>query len=240
LAFWKLFLAHVLTDFVFQSDSIVRDKGRVKILSLHCLIFFSLSVVLLLPTFSFNVTLIVATLSVFHGFVDYAKNLLEKRAKKDNWLFFAADQAIHILGIGAAFLILERGHYQGFVQGIVAYWSNRAIFLVSSFFVAIVFGGRFLTGLLCRSFLDRLSVQRKPGIEKAGRYLGILERSLILAAVLMGKFEFIGFIVAAKSIARYPEIKRGSDFGEYFLIGTLISISIAFFGGLLLRYLLGQ
>jgi len=240
LTFWKLFLAHVLTDFVLQSDSIVRDKGRVRILSLHCLIFFSISVILLLPTFSFNVTLIVATLSVFHGFVDYAKNLLEKRAKKDNWLFFAVDQAIHILGIGAAFLILERGHYQGFVQGIVAYWSNRAIFLVSSFFVAIVFGGRFLTGLLCRSFLDRVSVQRKPGIEKAGRYLGILERSLILAAVLMGKFEFIGFIVAAKSIARYPEIKRGSDFGEYFLIGTLISISIAFFGGLLLRYLLGQ
>jgi hypothetical protein len=83
-------------------------------------------------------------------------------------------------------------------------------------------------------------VQRKPGIEKAGRYLGILERSLILAAVLMGKFEFIGFIVAATSIARYPEIKRGSDLGKYFLIGTLISISIAFFGGLLLRYLLGQ
>jgi len=51
--------------------------------------------------------------------------------------------------------------------------------------------------------------------------------------------EFIGYIFAAKSIARYPEMKDGTHFAEYYLIGTLTSISIAFFGGLLLKYLLG-
>jgi len=40
-------------------------------------------------------------------------------------------------------------------------------------------------------------------------------------------------------LARYPEMKEGSHFAEYYLIGTLTSISIAFFGGLLLKYLLG-
>jgi len=51
--------------------------------------------------------------------------------------------------------------------------------------------------------------------------------------------EFIGYIFAAKSIARYPEMKEESHFAEYYLIGTLTSIPIAFFGGLLLKYLLG-
>jgi len=57
--------------------------------------------------------------------------------------------------------------------------------------------------------------------------------------MLFGKMEFIGYIFAAKSIARYPEMKEGAHFAEYYLIGTLTSISIAFFGGLLLKYLLG-
>jgi len=84
-----------------------------------------------------------------------------------------------------------------------------------------------------------LNSEKKPGIERAGWYIGILERSLVLTAVLFGKMEFIGYIFAAKSIARYPEMKEGSHFAEYYLIGTLTSISIAFFGGLLLKYLLG-
>jgi hypothetical protein len=239
LTFWKIFLAHVLTDFVFQSDSIAENKGEGKILSIHCLTFFLLSTLLLLPTLSFKVTLVIAALSLFHGAVDYPKHLIEQRAKKDSWLYFVVDQSVHILGIGIAFLILERGYYQRFGHVIAEYWTNPVIFLIISFFVAIVFGGSFLTGLLCRSFLDTSRLKRKPGIEKAGRYLGILERSLVLTAVLMGKFEFIGFLIAAKSIARYPEIRGGNRFAEYYLIGTLTSISIALFGGLFLRYLIG-
>ena len=57
-------------------------------------------------------------------------------------------------------------------------------------------------------------------------------------AVLLGRIEFIGYIFAAKSIARYPEMKEGAPFAEYYLVGTLTSISIAFFGGLWLKYLL--
>ena len=42
-----------------------------------------------------------------------------------------------------------------------------------------------------------------------------------------------GLILAAKSIARYPEFKR-EQFAEYFLIGTLLSISAATVGGVML------
>jgi hypothetical protein len=75
-------------------------------------------------------------------------------------------------------------------------------------------------------------------LEKAGRYIGILERSLTITAVLLGRYEFIGLLLTAKSIARYPEMKEDSSFIEYYLIGTLTSISIAIFGSLLLKHIL--
>ena len=49
-----------------------------------------------------------------------------------------------------------------------------------------------------------------------------------------------GLILAAKAIARYPEFKS-EHFAEYFLIGTLLSFSIAVLGGVVLaRVVLGQ
>jgi hypothetical protein len=45
----------------------------------------------------------------------------------------------------------------------------------------------------------------------------------------------VGLIIAAKSIARYPEMKSQS-FAEYFLIGTLFSIGLALVGGMLLLH----
>jgi hypothetical protein len=149
------------------------------------------------------------------------------------------DQALHVLGIGAVVFFLDKERFHVWINLSSTYWSTPSLFLFVSLFVVIVFGGGFFTGVLCRGFLGRLSSEKRPGIERAGRYIGILERSLVLAAVLFGKMEFIGYIFAAKSIARYPEMKDGTHFAEYYLIGTLTSISIAFFGGLLLKYLLG-
>jgi len=239
MIFWKILLAHVLTDFVFQPDQFAENKGRITVLLVHSLIFFLLSIILLLPTFSYQTIIALGLLASFHGVVDYFKNLLQKRAGKGLWLFFLGDQMLHVLGIGAFIFIIDKTSSKAWVDVLSPYWSKPSMFLFSSLFIFIVFGGGFFTGILCKGFLAGLNSEKKPGIERAGRYIGILERSLVLTAVLFGKIEFIGFIFAAKSIARYPEMKEGSHFAEYYLIGTLTSISIAFFGGLLLKYLLG-
>ena len=239
MIFWKILLAHVLTDFIFQPDQLAENKEKVTVLLVHGLIFFFLSIVLLLPTFSYPTIIALVLLASFHGFVDYSKNLIQKRTGKSLWLYFLGDQALHVLGIGVVVFFLDKASLNVWVDALLPYWSKPSIFLFVSLFVFIVFGGGFFTGILCRRFLAGLNSEKKPGIERAGRYIGILERSLVLTAVLFGKMEFIGYIFAAKSIARYPEMKEGSHFAEYYLIGTLTSISIAFFGGLLLKYLLG-
>jgi len=238
MIFWKILLAHVLTDFVFQPDQLAENKEKVTFLLAHSLIFFLLSIVLLLPTFSFQTIIALVLLASFHGFIDYSKNRIQKRTGKSLWLYFLGDQALHVLGIGAVVFFLDKASLHTWIDLLSTYWSKPSIFLLVSLFVLIVFGGGFFTGILCRGFLGGLDSEKKPGIERAGRYIGILERSLVLTAVLFGKMEFIGYIFAAKSIARYPEMKEESHFAEYYLIGTLTSISIAFFGGLLLKYLL--
>ncbi len=47
----------------------------------------------------------------------------------------------------------------------------------------------------------------------------------------------MGLILTAKSIARFPELKE-EESAEYFLLGTLLSLSLAMAGGLVLYRLL--
>ncbi len=69
-----------------------------------------------------------------------------------------------------------------------------------------------------------------PGLLRAGRLIGELERFLTLSLALTGNFTAIGFVVAAKSVARFDLARRH---GEYFLVGTLCSIGTAVAAGLL-------
>ena len=70
-------------------------------------------------------------------------------------------------------------------------------------------------------------------LQNAGMYIGWLERFLVMTALLLQSPATIGLILTAKSIARYPEFKS-EHFAEYFLIGTLLSISVAIAGGVVL------
>ena len=59
-----------------------------------------------------------------------------------------------------------------------------------------------------------------------GRLIGLLERLLIFFFVMQNQFATLGFVVAAKGIARFKELEN-RDFAEYFLIGTMLSIVTA-------------
>jgi hypothetical protein len=45
MIFWKILLAHVLTDFIFQPDQLPENKEKVTVLLVHSLIFLFLSMV---------------------------------------------------------------------------------------------------------------------------------------------------------------------------------------------------
>lgn len=61
---------------------------------------------------------------------------------------------------------------------------------------------------------------------KIGSWIGILEREIILMLGLMGQFGAIGFVLTAKSLARFKQLENKS-FAEKYLVGTLLSALIA-------------
>ena len=68
-------------------------------------------------------------------------------------------------------------------------------------------------------------------LENAGKLIGILERILVLTFVVIGKWEVIGFLIAAKTILRYKDTDTIKT--EYVLIGTMLSFGTAILLGIL-------
>ena len=77
-----------------------------------------------------------------------------------------------------------------------------------------------------------------PPPAQVGATIGILERLLIVVFVVIGAEAAVGFVVAAKTIARF-RLLDDRDFAEYYLLGTLGSVSVAIFTGLLAKAALG-
>ena len=70
-----------------------------------------------------------------------------------------------------------------------------------------------------------------------GKLIGYIERLLVLVLTYYSAYPAIGFIVAAKSIARFKQMDD-RDWAEYFLLGTLSSMFIGITLGIILREVL--
>jgi hypothetical protein len=244
--FLALYLAHLLADFVFQTDSVVAAKkeGRWRSYLLHGATHYAITLALvaamnpgLVVTWTFQLVLL--ALCLVHLLLDWAKFALANRGSiPDNVWSFTADQTAHLATITGATLLIARPSWQSvatYLQKIRL--EQDKLLLVAVIYIAVIFcGGYFIR------FLIRPLWQEKPGestqehdeVVNAGLYIGWLERFLALTAVFLQSPGAVGLILAAKSIARYPELKSPGRFVEYFLIGTLLSISIAIVGGVIL------
>lgn len=56
--------------------------------------------------------------------------------------------------------------------------------------------------------------------------IGSIERVLIILFVWLGQYSAIGFLIAAKSVMRFPEMGKGNN-AEYYLVGSLLSFGVA-------------
>jgi len=85
---------------------------------------------------------------------------------------------------------------------------------------------------------EKSPVPPKESQKGAGRMIGYLERIIVFFLLLNGQLAAIGFVIAAKSIIRFPEIREQAQKertqAEYYLIGTLLSMVAVFSTTLLL------
>lgn len=113
-----------------------------------------------------------------------------------------------------------------------------------------LFGALLASGeanLLVRLLLDRADVgvgtqgsqpgagKNSPEIEYAhGRVIGFLERLIVYTLVVAGEYGAMGWVIAAKGLARFKNLEDRT-FAEYFLIGTMLSLVLAGGTALLVR-----
>ena len=72
-------------------------------------------------------------------------------------------------------------------------------------------------------------------------YIGYLERIMIVSFILGGWMEGIGYLLAAKSVFRFGELRNNKELmhTEYILLGTFLSFTIAVVVGLVAKWALG-
>jgi len=227
----RLLAAHFLSDFVLQPDSWVKAKNEKQLRSRQFWFHTALY------------TLVALWFTCFEGWWWIALILFSSHTLIDWWKSrqkntpgtFIADQASHLIVI----LIIWKIRYpSSFDVGELF----RNCITESSFWV-ILFAAVFLTkpvgvliGMVTAPFREKIADFDKNTLDKAGSWIGILERLLIFLLVLIGQWEAIGLLVAAKSIIR---LKDGDQkMSEYVLIGTLISISVAVLTGFIVSKLI--
>lgn len=248
--FLALYLAHLVTDFVLQSDSVVTGKnlGSWRSYLWHGLLYYAttLAVVIimnpnLVRIWRFEIAVI--ALCVVHLVLDRTKaSLVTAKWVGDGVKSFAADQILHLLTVIGATVLINRPSWQAVLPYLDRIREAQdKILLVAVIYALVVFGSGYFIRYLISPLWTTVSEESSghhDEVVNAGLYIGWLERFLALTAIFLQSPGTVGLIFAAKSIARYPELKSPGKFVEYFLIGTLLSISMAILGGIILLKIL--
>ncbi|AUP80829.1 DUF3307 domain-containing protein [Flavivirga eckloniae] len=223
----KLLLAHLIGDFFLQPQKWVEEKEEKKLKSpklyLHVLIHAILLIILL-----WDVSLwpYILTISVSHLIIDGFKLILQN--KKTKRLLFFIDQLLHILVIiGCYFLYSENTLQLGTLVT-----EDNLLLLTCLAFLTIPVSIIMKTIFLKWNILEL--TKNNESLKDAGKIIGILERILVFIFIMADHWEAVGFLITAKSVFRFGDLKesKSRQLTEYILIGTLISFGIAIITGI--------
>lgn len=228
-------IAHLLGDFVFQSEKNANDKNskglKSRWLPWHTLIIFITSWAL---SWSFAFFLPAIFISLTHWIIDANKHYLSKIDFLARWQFFI-DQFVHLIIIsGVVFLFSYCSPIKPFF--------NLYLLTIIFTYIFIFKPANILIGEIFKFY--KIPIPEKEGLENAGKLIGDCERVLILTLILCNHIEVVGFVLAAKSILRYKESNAVESTNtsssavktEYILTGTLLSFGIAILLGLAIQY----
>jgi hypothetical protein len=216
--FAALFAAHVLADFLLQTRWMVDHKRRPAVLALHGAVVFGTALLLFGPP----ATLPLMALAAVHVGIDVVKLASPRKGLGP----FLADQAAHLASLVALSLLMpdlwSASPWAALADPAPAAVLQMTV-LAAGFLVATRAGG-FAIGLLMSA---PGWAAPTSGLADGGRVIGLLERGMIFLLVLVGQYEAIGFLIAAKSILRFGTVGDDRAVSEYIIIGTLASFGWA-------------
>lgn len=221
-------LAHLVSDFYLQTEKSCKSKAdnafKSRHLYIHALITFGCAWLFSLSVGFWWAALLIAALHlIIDGLKSVCKNL--KGA-------FFIDQLLHLAVIFAVVALFNKG-----VISLPIWLAETKVLL---WIVAFVFCLRPANFIIQNIFKEaKISIPdsgKEQSLPNAGRVIGNVERMLTLVFVMLGQYEAIGFLLAAKSLLRFRETDTVKS--EYVLVGTLLSFSIAILMGVAVKLLI--
>ena len=223
-------IAHLLTDYTFQSNRKAKEKNKMgfksKFLKWHVLLTFCLSWIL---SFQVNFVMGALVIAIGHWLIDGFKIYLNK-SRIGNYAYFV-DQLIHLIIITGTVFVFSK------------YISTETIFTftIPTIYLAMVAAFLFCSkpaNIFIKELFFTFNIHIKTNskiteLPNAGKLIGIVERWLVLLFIISNQFEAVGFLIAAKSILRFKDNETLKT--EYVLIGTMVSFGLAIASGVAVR-----
>lgn len=243
----RLLLAHILGDFLLQTKGMCEGKKALttwkgwKYQLAHAFIYTAAVYVLVAQWWCWELPLLIGGT---HFAVDVAKALIEKRmcaadsegdkAREDDTnfvnrqklLLFVLDQIFHLSVLALAYFWLLDG------KGMPLDFNLLEVGIYALTYLLVLTP----TAVFIQNFFSALGGSKdKKSLPLGGMYIGYLERILIVSFILSGWMEGIGYLLAAKSVFRFGELRNNKDLmhTEYILLGTFLSFTVAVVVGLL-------
>lgn len=224
----KLLLAHFIGDFYLQPKRWVKDKEQKKLKSAklywHILIHILVTSLLLWDVSLWPLVIIIG---VSHFIIDATKLVAQKKSTKRLWFFI--DQLLHIIVIIFCYFLFSENTLP--IENIIS--ETNLLLLVCLLFLTIP------VSIIMKTIFAKWDIEEltkdNQSLKDAGKYIGILERILVFIFIIFDHWEAVGFLITAKSVFRFGDLKESKHrkLTEYILIGTLISFGIAIITGII-------
>lgn len=241
LLFLALAFAHILSDFPWQTERMVAQKqegardttkqgsGRFIGYIKHGSVLLATSIIFASPWWSRRVIAAVLITIFAHLLLDYLKC---RYFPETTVSILLGDQAIHFLIIFVALKVTGVDASEVVRYRLERVWESYrypAAIISSGYVISI-----WVAGTLVRVFLNTIGPFGgiDEGLRDAGKHIGQLERFLVTTLTILEQYSAIAFVFAAKSIARFKKIEETPMFAEYYLAGTLASVSLGILAGL--------
>lgn len=226
----RLLLAHLITDFLLRKGRNIseqKDKGwSSRWLYLHGCIAGLLAYIFVAQ---WDELWLFPAVALSHVAIDGIKDM-----KKDNLFWFSLDQTAHILVVLIVwYALLPSGSFDQFELHL----ADPQIWILVTAYFFILFPAGFFIGKATERWKKDIFPSNNEGLEKAGLWIGMMERFLILTFILNQEYSLVGLLIASKSILRFNADRKA---GEYILIGTLASLTISVGVGLITLWLLNM
>lgn len=231
-----LIMAHVVGDFYVQRRAWITCRNENHLLSVGLFKHFVCHVLLLVLALwlSGHMTLkgglVIALVSLTHLLID-----LWKSYKVENLYYFMLDQLLHAGVLVLAWVLLSEFSLSLIMAKAGLLLDSKFIAIASAYVLACK-PASIAIGLGLNGLTAQLS-SKQAGLVSAGRWIGYLERCLIISFILIGQFAGVGFLLAAKTIFRFGDLTKEQDMKltEYMMLGTLLSFSSALLLGWLVN-----